>query len=139
MLGVVRWWGDPNPECRQGTQAECALKETLGQRWGLGLVTVLRAGPLPQGQRKELSGPEGKGSQPCMEENELYSSATTGEGGCLFCRCALPRAWWGRGVGQPAAGRVFLPCGCPQPWPAALSAALHHFRARPKVGEPGLP
>ncbi|XP_070112062.1 docking protein 2 isoform X3 [Equus caballus] len=29
------------------------------------------------GQRKELSGPEGKGSQPCMEENELYSSATT--------------------------------------------------------------
>ncbi|XP_006778450.1 PREDICTED: docking protein 2 [Myotis davidii] len=30
------------------------------------------------GQRKELPGPEGKGSGPCMEENELYSSTTTG-------------------------------------------------------------
>ncbi|XP_014652168.1 PREDICTED: docking protein 2 isoform X1 [Ceratotherium simum simum] len=29
------------------------------------------------GQRKELSGPEGRGSWPCMEENELYSSTTT--------------------------------------------------------------
>ncbi|XP_066124134.1 docking protein 2 isoform X2 [Saccopteryx bilineata] len=29
------------------------------------------------GQRKELLGPEGKGGRPCMEENELYSSATT--------------------------------------------------------------
>ncbi|PNI68395.1 DOK2 isoform 3, partial [Pan troglodytes] len=29
------------------------------------------------GQRKELSGPEGKQSRPCMEENELYSSAVT--------------------------------------------------------------
>lgn len=27
-------------------------------------------------QRKELPGSEGKGSRPCMEENELYSSAT---------------------------------------------------------------
>ncbi|XP_036744773.2 docking protein 2 isoform X2 [Manis pentadactyla] len=30
------------------------------------------------GQRKELLGLEGKGSRPCMEENELYSSAATG-------------------------------------------------------------
>ncbi|KAM7142536.1 docking protein 2 [Molossus nigricans] len=29
------------------------------------------------GQKKELSGLERKGSQPCMEENELYSSSTT--------------------------------------------------------------
>ncbi|XP_039099677.1 docking protein 2 [Hyaena hyaena] len=29
------------------------------------------------GQRKELLGPARKGSWPCMEENELYSSATT--------------------------------------------------------------
>ncbi|KAF6306100.1 docking protein 2 [Rhinolophus ferrumequinum] len=28
-------------------------------------------------RRKELSSSEGKGSQPCMEENELYSSTTT--------------------------------------------------------------
>nr|XP_035931105.1 docking protein 2 isoform X1 [Halichoerus grypus] len=30
----------------------------------------------PRGQRKELLGPGGKGSRPCMEENELYSSTT---------------------------------------------------------------
>lgn len=35
--------------------------------------------PHPQGQRKELPGQEGQGSGPRMEENELYSSATTGE------------------------------------------------------------
>uniref|UniRef100_A0A8C8YYY9 Docking protein 2 n=1 Tax=Prolemur simus TaxID=1328070 RepID=A0A8C8YYY9_PROSS len=29
------------------------------------------------GQRKELLGPEGRSSQPCMEENELYSSAVS--------------------------------------------------------------
>ncbi|XP_023371349.1 docking protein 2 isoform X1 [Otolemur garnettii] len=29
------------------------------------------------GQRKELPGPEGKSSQPCMEENELYSSTAS--------------------------------------------------------------
>ncbi|XP_036306295.1 docking protein 2 [Pipistrellus kuhlii] len=30
------------------------------------------------GQQKELPGPEGQGGGPCMEENELYSSTTTG-------------------------------------------------------------
>ncbi|KAL2761828.1 docking protein 2 isoform c, partial [Daubentonia madagascariensis] len=30
-----------------------------------------------KGQRKELSGPEGRSGQPCMEENELYSSSAS--------------------------------------------------------------
>lgn len=59
-----------------------------GPEVGLGLVTW-RDRPVPQGQRKELPGPEGKGSGPCMEENELYSSTTTGEG-----VARPPRAWW---------------------------------------------
>lgn len=34
----------------------------------------------PQGQRKESPGLEEKNGSPCMEENELYSSSTTGKG-----------------------------------------------------------
>lgn len=33
----------------------------------------------PQGQRKESPGLKEKNGSPCMEENELYSSSTTGE------------------------------------------------------------
>lgn len=33
----------------------------------------------PQGQRKGSPGLEEKSGSPCMEENELYSSSTSGE------------------------------------------------------------
>ncbi|VCX04418.1 unnamed protein product [Gulo gulo] len=72
LVGV----GDPSPECGKGQQAECALEEGLGWRWGWVWVPAVRAWRLPQGQRKELLGPTGKGSRPRMEENELYSSTT---------------------------------------------------------------
>lgn len=48
------------------------------------MAMVVNVGPSPQGQRKELSGLEGKGGRPRMEENELYSSATAGEGAPRF-------------------------------------------------------
>lgn len=61
------------------------------------MVTAVRTRLPPQDQRKELSGSEGKGNQPCMEENELYSSAAVGEGvqGAASLLAAFPRAWWG--------------------------------------------
>lgn len=87
---------------------------------------VVSLGFPPQGPRKELLGQEGKGSRPRMEENELYSSTTTGEvGGCLFSVGALPRAYWGGSAGWLTASGVFLPCGCPWPWPAPYQ---HRFR-----------
>lgn len=60
---------------------------------GLALVAVLRPWPLPQGQRKELPGPAGKGSRPRMEENELYSSTAAGEGLPLLGRLCREGLW----------------------------------------------
>lgn len=70
-------------------------------------MTVVRPWPPPQGQRKELLGPARKGSWPCMEENELYSSATAGEG--------LPLL-----LGRPPQGVVGRSCG---PWLAASESS----------------
>lgn len=77
-----------------------------------------------------------------MEENELYSSAATGEGagaallsprgspqGEVERRCGLASCW----------PRVFLPCGYSQPGPAPLSASPFRFRVQPNLGEPALP
>lgn len=63
-------------------------------------MTVVRPWPLPQGQRKELLGSAGKGSRPCMEENELYSSTTAGEGLPLPQGAPSPGLWWGGAVGH---------------------------------------
>lgn len=102
LVGV----GDPSPEGGKGQQAECALEEGLGWRWGWAWVPAVRDWRLPQGQRKELLGPTGKGSRPRMEENELYSSTTAGEGlsplqppqgyggvGLWWLRLSLPALW----------------------------------------------
>lgn len=70
---------------------------------------MVRPWPPPQGQRKELLGLEGKGSRPCMEENELYSSAATGTGAaCLGCGEEEVQPW-GQGLLQGA----FLPVVAP--------------------------
>lgn len=108
-----------------GWQTECILQESLG--WpevGLEMAMVVNVGPSPQGRRKELSGLEGKGGRPRMEENELYSSTTAGEGAPASPLAVLSRAWWGGGESWPAAGPVFLPCGCPRPQPAPYQPLL---------------
>lgn len=79
----------------------------------------------PQGQRKESPELEEKDGSPCMEENELYSSSTRGEGwdgGALSVR-------EGGGLGW-LQGQVFLPCGYPGP---CLSASLPGFLVWLKV------
>lgn len=101
------------------------------------MAMVVNVGPSPQGQRKEQSGMEGKGGQPRMEENELYSSATAGEGAPASPQAALSRAWWGGGEGRPAAGPVFLPCGCPWPQPAPFQ--LLRIASGPAQGWGGWP
>lgn len=141
VLGVAPPWGRPRSRMQTGQQAERALKESVGLRWGLDLVTVLRAWPSPQGQRKKLSGLEGQGSRPRMEENELYSTATTGEG-----PPAVPGRCGARGAevwaSLLAASPLCLDSSCL--WlsaarPAPLSASLHRFRAWPKVELPARP
>lgn len=95
---------------------------------------MVRPWPPPQGQRKELLGLEGKGSRPCMEENELYSSAATGTGAaCLGCGEEEVQPW-GQGLLQGA----FLPVVAPS-LASPLIGLPHCFRVRPKVGVPGLP
>lgn len=79
----------------RGTDAFCSqgygcisAEWTPAWKWDLkrGSVVRLRIGaggetqPAPQGQRKEVPGLDGKGSRPCMAENELYGSRNTGEG-----------------------------------------------------------
>lgn len=107
----------------------------------MGLATVLSAWTSPQGQRKKLSGPEGPGSRPHMEENELYSTRTTGEG-----PPAVPRARGATGAevwaSLLAAPPLCLESSClwlSPAQPAPLSASLHRFRAWPKVESPARP
>lgn len=121
-----------------GRQTECILQESLGRpEVRLEMAMVVNVGPSPQGQRKEQSGLEGKGGRPRMEENELYSSATAGEGAPASPQAALSRAWWGRGEGWPSAGPVFLPVVAPGPSQPLFSCSAS-LPARPKVGEAGL-
>lgn len=81
------------------------------------MVTAVRTRLPPQDQRKELSGSEGKGNQPCMEENELYSSAAVGEGvqgGCFSAGC-FPQGVVGMRpelLSQRVAGRRCGLAGC---------------------------
>ena len=70
------------------------------------MAMVVNVGPSPQGRRKELSGLEGKGGRPRMEENELYSSATAGEGAPASPLAVLSRAWWGGGERRAEQERV---------------------------------
>lgn len=93
----VRCWGCGKQRGlgERGTDAFCsqgsgciAAEWTPAWKWVLrrGSVGRFRIGaggetqPAPQGQRKEVPGLDGKGSRPCMAENELYGSRNTGEG-----------------------------------------------------------
>ena len=97
---------------------------------------VVSLGPSPQGQRKEL---EGKGGRPRMEENELYSSATTGEGPASAPWELSP----GRGGEEVRAGRLPAQSSClvvaPGPPASPLISLSTSLPAQPKVGEAGLP
>lgn len=121
-----------------GRQTECILQESLG--WpevGLEMAMVVNVGPSPQGQRKEQSGLEGKGGRPRMEENELYSSATAGEGPLLLPRLLSP----GRGGEEVRAGRQPAQSSClvvaPGPSQPLISCSSS-LPARPKVEEASL-
>lgn len=93
----VRCWGCGKHRGlgERGTDAFCSqghgcisTEWTPAWKWVLkrGSVVRFRIGadgetqPAPQGQRKEVPGLDGKGSRPCMAENELYGSRNTGEG-----------------------------------------------------------
>lgn len=121
--------------------------------WALvgALVAVLRPWPLPQGQRKELPGPAGKGSRPHMEENELYSSTTAGEGLPLLgrlCReglgpqprLTLPALWLPPALASPLISlSASLPGGrAGGAWPAPSvrpSAVVQALSPGPRCGE----
>ncbi|KAG8518163.1 Docking protein 2 [Galemys pyrenaicus] len=65
---------DTSPFFLETKERQYLLAAPAGERGDWMQAICLLAFP---GQRKELLGPEGKGSRPCMAENELYSSTTT--------------------------------------------------------------